>query len=237
MTTTTPAPEPDHLIRTEDTATEAELRDLFADEDDEGPLGDLHETHDGEWRREGDLWRWYQSDDEFQGFNLGRDADRVVFEPALTASTATSAEAEGLEPPGCPIPGACACPGGEAELSKRLGEARRKLDDTRADLALANEELFFLRAGAQDDRGTIADLRRALAEQRVPEDLVALSEKVPQGEYWVNGDTADIWVGNGPDRLLLARCSTGEHWMKVAVFFARLANRARAQIAAQRCQL
>jgi len=46
-----------------DTATEQELRDLFSMEDEDGPLEDVVATHSGEWRREGDIWRWHQGEE------------------------------------------------------------------------------------------------------------------------------------------------------------------------------
>lgn len=54
---------PDVLIRTDEVMTRAdliELLDWIEAEDEDGTLGDLRETHDGEWRREGESYRFYE---------------------------------------------------------------------------------------------------------------------------------------------------------------------------------
>lgn len=55
------------LQRTDDTATGAELRELFSMDDldsDDQPLEDIIQVCDGEWRREGCLWRFFLNSDE-----------------------------------------------------------------------------------------------------------------------------------------------------------------------------
>ena len=46
------------MIRTNDTATAAELRELFSMDDPEDVLEKTIETHDGDWIYDNDLSKW-----------------------------------------------------------------------------------------------------------------------------------------------------------------------------------
>ena len=50
------------MIRTDDTATEQELRDLFSMEPDDGPLDEVIGVCAGEWRRDGERWRFWSDE-------------------------------------------------------------------------------------------------------------------------------------------------------------------------------
>ena len=68
---------------------------------------------------------------------------------------------KGLEPPGCPTPGACSCPGGEEELDKRLGEALRRVATLQDERDAAREEGDQWKAqalAAATFHGELADL-------------------------------------------------------------------------------
>lgn len=66
---------------------------------------------------------------------------------AMLAATPTPEAVEGLEPPGCPTPGACSCPDGEAELAKRLATSETAHAETRARCEAAEKEADYLRMG------------------------------------------------------------------------------------------
>jgi hypothetical protein len=54
------------VIRTDEVITDANLRETLVLDDDECfPTGDVIQTCAGEWRRDGDGWRWWQ-DSEFK---------------------------------------------------------------------------------------------------------------------------------------------------------------------------
>ena len=52
------------LYATEDTATEAELRELFSMDEEDESLAPVVATHDGSWRREGEVWRFWEFNDD-----------------------------------------------------------------------------------------------------------------------------------------------------------------------------
>lgn len=65
------APDPaDALTRTDETISEHALETFYDHDLEDGPLPDVIQTHDGEWHREGGLFRWWQHDDEDGGFYL-----------------------------------------------------------------------------------------------------------------------------------------------------------------------
>ncbi len=54
------------FIRTHDLADEAELRELFSMEPDDGELSAVVKTHDGDWRHEENnpgYWRFWRYED------------------------------------------------------------------------------------------------------------------------------------------------------------------------------
>lgn len=43
--------------------TEAELKELVNHQADDGPLSDVIETHDGDWVRDGSVFRWKEREE------------------------------------------------------------------------------------------------------------------------------------------------------------------------------
>lgn len=110
---------------------------------------------------------------------LAMEEVRLDRAAAFTPSTAPSAEAEGL-----------IAVYGAALLAKEHAWALDAVRRTSVELDAAKAALAA-HCAAQDRR--IAALQRALAEQRVPEDLVALSEAASKGEWSVEPGTGLVW--------------------------------------------
>lgn len=88
------------------------------------------------------------------------EADEVLAQVAALTARAEKAEAEAQANRNSALLD-------DIEVAREeVTDLTAKLDDTRVDLALANKELFFLRAGAKDDADKIADLTRKLDEAR-----------------------------------------------------------------------
>lgn len=56
-----------HGVRTDDVASEAELRELFSMDDEDGPLEHVIATCAGEWRHEDGRWRFWDTSGDDEG--------------------------------------------------------------------------------------------------------------------------------------------------------------------------
>ena len=103
-----------------------------------------------------DMYEWYQE--------YGRRAraavalaDEEIAAALEAAALVRVGQGEGLEPPGCPLPGACACPGGEAELATRLGAAIRRATAAEAERDRLAGELERARMDALEEAAKVAE--------------------------------------------------------------------------------